>query len=97
MSAPDWSVAGLPVSFERRRFVVGIAAGAVGLATASLLPSAGRAAVAPGIAASGAGRLDDWSVDDVCGLYPRYSAPIGFGRPRPGAHAVEPADPQLAR
>lgn len=93
MSTPGaiWSISGLPVSLDRRRFVIGLAAG---LATVKLVPATARAAVAPGLAVSGE-TIGDWSIDDVWGLYPRYSAPIGFGRPR-AAVPPAPADPQLA-
>lgn len=95
MSRAEWKLSGVPVSFGRRRFVIGLGAGAAGLAAAKLIPATAEA-VAPGITASG-GRLSDWSIDDVWGLYPRYSAPIGFGRPREREPALaEAADAQLA-
>lgn len=97
MSRGEWSVEGLPVSFARRRFVIGLGAGAAGLATAKLIPARAEAAVAPGLAASG-GALAEEALEEVWGHRPAYAAPIGFGRPR-GAGAVaaaEALDPQLA-
>lgn len=92
----SWRVSGLPVAFDRRRFVIGLGIGAAGLATARLVPGASASAVAPGIAARGE-RLDAGAGDDVWGPAPGYSAPIGFGRPRHGKMPPAPPvdDPQL--
>jgi hypothetical protein len=39
------------------------------------------------------GLLDDWTIDDMWGVYPRYADPIGFGRvppePRPAVAAED--------
>lgn len=90
------SVYGLPVSLERRRFIVALAGGAAGIATARLVPAASAAAVAPGIEARGE-RLDAATGDGVWGPAPGYAAPIGFGRPRHGSVPPPPPvdDPQL--
>jgi hypothetical protein len=58
---------------DRRGFVV--AAGAA--VAVAYLPAAVLAAQAAEPA-----KLVDWHIDDMWGVYPRPSEPIGFGRPR---------------
>lgn len=76
---------------DRRELLIGagaaIAVAALPAAIAAELPRAGGAlAVAP---------LADWHVDDMWGVYPRPSEPIGYGRPQGDGErlaAVHPAD-----
>jgi hypothetical protein len=65
-------------TFDRRELIVG--AGAI--AAAACLPVA--LAVAPPAVSETASRatLTDWHIDDMWGVYPRPSEPIGYGRPR---------------
>ena len=63
---------------DRREFIV--AAGAIAVAYAPLAAIV-QAAAAPANAAQPV-LLDDWTIDDMWGVYPRYSEPIGYGRPR---------------
>jgi hypothetical protein len=62
-------------AFDRREFIV--AAGAIAVAYA---PLAAMAQVAAPLAHPVL--LEDWTIDDMWGVYPRYSEPIGYGRPR---------------
>jgi hypothetical protein len=77
--------------FARREFIAG--AGAV--AAVACLPVA-LATTAPAVGdATPCATLADWHVDDMWGVYPRPSEPIGFGRPRGDGEpiaAVHPAD-----
>lgn len=77
----DWNL-------NRRVFVSGIA-GAAGVA---LVPMPSLVAATPVAAAVTGPKLADWTVDDVCGLYPRYSQAIGYGRPAAGHGPAEPLD-----
>jgi hypothetical protein len=84
-------------TFDRREFIVGAAA----LAAAACLPVA-LATAAPAVgAAAPQATLADWHIDDMWGVYPRPSEPIGFGRPRGDGDertplaAVQPADLQF--
>jgi hypothetical protein len=76
---------------DRREFVVG----AGGALVATFLPVA-IAGAAPDVGAvAPSATLDDWHVDDMWGVYPRPSEPIGYGRPRGDGEllaAVHPAD-----
>ena len=64
-------------TIDRREFIV--SAGA--LAVAASLPVA-LAAAAPAVGdATPRATLTDWHVDDMWGVYPRPSEPIGYGRP----------------
>ena len=64
-------------SFARRDFIVGAGA----LAAAACLPVA-LAAAEPTVGdATPRATLADWHVDDMWGVYPRPSEPIGYGRP----------------
>ena len=80
------------MTLDRREFIV--AAGAIAVAytpiavaaqTASL-PAAGAAAVL----------LDDWTIDDMWGVYPRPHEAIGFGRPREDDELRAALDPVVA-
>jgi hypothetical protein len=81
-------------TFNRRELIA--AAGA--LAAASCLPVS-LAAAAPAVGAATAhARLADWHSDDMWGVYPRPSEPIGSGRPHGDGEliaAVHPADLQF--
>jgi len=61
---------------DRREFIVGAGA----LAAAAYLPVALGASPQIGSTAPRA-TLTDWHVDDMWGVYPRPSEPIGYGRP----------------
>lgn len=80
--------------FDRREFIA--ATGAV--AAAACLPVA-RAAAEPAVGgAEPRVMLADWHVDDMWGVYPRPSEPIGYGRPHGDgelAAAVAAADLQF--
>ncbi len=56
------------------------------MAHAASLPAAGAAAVL----------LDDWTIDDMWGVYPRPSEPIGYGRPREDGELRAAPDPVVA-
>jgi hypothetical protein len=84
-------------TFDRRELIV--AAGT--LAAAACLPVA-LAAAAPSVgAATPRATLTDWHIDDMWGVYPRPSEPIGYGRPRGDGDeratlaSVQPADWQF--
>lgn len=63
-------------TFDRRELIIG--AGAVALASA--LPVA-FAAAEPAVGdATPRAMLTDWHIDDMWGVYPRPSEPIGYGR-----------------
>lgn len=80
--------------FDRREFIV--TAGAA--AAAACLPVA-LAAAAPEVGeTTQQAKLADWTIDDMWGVYPRPSEPIGYGRPRGDGEslaAVHPADWQF--
>jgi hypothetical protein len=79
------------MAFDRREFIV--AAGTA--AAAACLPVALAVASPPVGAATPRAVLEDWHVDDMWGVYPRPSEPIGYGRPHGDgelAAAVHPAD-----
>ena len=64
-------------SLDRREFI----AGAGAAATAVCLPVT-LAIAAPSVGGtSPSAALADWHVDDMWGVYPRPSEPIGYGRP----------------
>ena len=79
---------------DRREFV----AGAASVAAAAWLPVA-LAAAAPQVgSAAPSATLGDWHIDDMWGVYPRPSEPIGYGRPRGDGELVamvQPADLQF--
>jgi hypothetical protein len=81
-------------SLDRREFI----AGAGALAAAACLPAA-LVAAPPSVGnATPRGTLDDWHVDDMWGVYPRPSEPIGYGRPHGDGEllaSVNPADLQF--
>jgi TAT (twin-arginine translocation) pathway-exported protein len=81
-------------SFDRRDFIAG--AGAV--AAVAFLPVA-LATPAPAVGdAVPRATLADWHVDDMWGVYPRPSEPIGYGRPHGDGElvaAVAAADRQF--
>jgi hypothetical protein len=79
-------------SLDRREFIVAV--GAVAVAYAPLVALAQTVSPAAPSAAAPA-FLEDWTIDDMWGVYPRPSEPIGFGRPRGDGErvaAVHPAD-----
>ena len=65
-------------TLDRREFIAG--AGAV--AAAACLPVALATATPDLGAAAPTATLTDWHIDDMWGVYPRPSEPIGYGRPR---------------
>ena len=79
---------------DRRAFIA--AAGAV--AAVAGLPVA-LAAAEPAVGdATPLATLADWHIDDMWGVYPRPSEPIGYGRPQGDGEllaAVHPADLQF--
>jgi len=71
-------------TFDRRELIIG--AGAVALASA--LPVA-FAAAEPAVGdATPRAMLTDWHIDDMWGVYPRPSEPIGYGRPHGDGEVV---------
>jgi hypothetical protein len=82
-------------TLDRRELIVG--AGAVVLAAS--LPLALAAAEPPVGDATPHATLTDWHIDDMWGVYPRPSEPIGYGRPHGDGDLVAAAaavDVQLA-
>ena len=82
------------VTLDRRELM----AGAGALAAAGCLPVALAIAAPPVGAAAPIATLGDWHVDDMWGVYPRPSEPIGYGRPHGDGHllaTVAPADLQF--
>jgi len=79
---------------DRREFVAGAAA----VAAVACLPIA-LATAAPAVGdATPRATLTDWHIDDMWGVYPRPSEPIGYGRQRGDGElvaAVQPADLQF--
>jgi hypothetical protein len=64
-------------TFDRRELIIG--AGAI--AAAACLPVA-LAVAAPAVGETAPrATLTDWHIDDMWGVYPRPSEPIGYGRP----------------
>jgi hypothetical protein len=79
---------------DRREFIVmaGAAAAVVCLPVAFAVATPAVGEVIP------QATLADWSIDDMWGVYPRPSEPIGYGRPRGDGEslaAVHPADRQF--
>jgi len=71
-------------TFDRRELIIG--AGAVALASA--LPVV-FAAAEPAVGdATPRAMLTDWHIDDMWGVYPRPSEPIGYGRPHGDGEVV---------
>ena len=88
-------MSGQPVtSLDRREFMV--TAGAA--AAAACLPVA-LAVASPAVGdATPHAQLADWTIDDMWGVYPRPSEPIGYARPHGDGElhaAVQPADWQF--
>lgn len=84
-------------TLDRRDFIVGAGAAAA----AACLPVA-LATRAPSVGtATPRATLTDWHIDDMWGVYPRPSEPIGYGRPRGDGDdraalaALQPADWQF--
>ncbi|RPI63615.1 MAG: hypothetical protein EHM50_02020 [Lysobacterales bacterium] len=81
-------------SFDRREFIAGVGA----LALAAGLPVA-LAAAEPAVGdVTPRATLTDWHIDDMWGVYPRPSEPIGYGRPHGDGElvaSVHPADLQF--
>ena len=80
--------------FDRREFIAG--AGAATLT--ACLPIAGATAEPAVGEAPPRATLTDWHIDDMWGVYPRPSEPIGYGRPQGDGEllaAVHPADLQF--
>ena len=76
-------------TLDRREFIV-----AAGAATAAVcLPLALAVASPPVGAATPRAVLEDWHVDDMRGVYPRPSEPIGYGRPHGDGELVAAAVP----
>ena len=63
---------------DRREFIIGVGATVV----ASALPLALSVAAPSTGNATPRAQLADWHIDDMWGVYPRPSEPIGYGRPR---------------
>ncbi|HEY3518511.1 MAG TPA: hypothetical protein VGL98_15790 [Gammaproteobacteria bacterium] len=71
-------------TFDRREFIVGAGA----LTAVAYLPVA-LAAAEPAVGASSPrATLTDWHIDDMWGVYPRPSEPIGYGRPHGDGEVV---------
>jgi hypothetical protein len=71
-------------TFDRREFIVG--AGALAIA-ASVPVALAVAEPAVGDATPRASQTD-WHIDDMWGVYPRPSEPIGYGRPHGDGEAI---------
>ena len=71
-------------TFDRRELIVGAGA----LAIVASLPVALAAAAPAAGAATPKATLADWHIDDMWGVYPRPSEPIGFGRPHGDGEAL---------
>jgi hypothetical protein len=81
-------------SLDRREFI----AGAGALAAAACLPLALAKASSSAGNATPRATLGDWHIDDMWGVYPRPSEPIGYGRPHGDGEllaSVQPADLQF--
>jgi len=71
-------------TFDRRDFIVGVGA----VAVTACLPVA-LAVAEPAIGdVTPRATLTDWHVDDMWGVYPRPSEPIGYGRPHGDGEVV---------
>lgn len=69
----------MPRSLDRREFIsMSSAAAAV-----ALLPLPSLVVAGPVANAVTGPLLNDWTIDDMFGVYPRYAQAIGFGRPAP--------------
>ncbi len=76
-------------TLDRREFI----ASAGALAASACLPIA-LMAVEPAVGdATPRATLADWHVDDMWGVYPRPSEPIGYGRPHGDGELVAAAHP----
>jgi hypothetical protein len=78
-------------TLDRREFIVSASA----LAASACLPVALVAAEPAVGGAQPRATLTDWHVDDMWGVYPRPSEPIGYGRPHGDGEpvaAVAPVD-----
>jgi hypothetical protein len=83
-----------PLTIDRRSFLgsVGMMAGAA-VAT-SLVPLSAVHAVPVGeLSLSAAGPSGGWHVDDICGHWPPYAHPIGYGRPHVAVSLAAHAEP----
>jgi hypothetical protein len=78
-------------TLDRREFIV--AAGAMAVAYA---PLAAIAHGEPALLAAQPVLLDDWTIDDMWGVYPRPSEPIGYGRPLGDGEVLAAIDPMDA-
>jgi len=81
-------------TFDRRELIAAAAA----LAAAACLPVSFTAAAPAVGAATPRATLADWHIDDMWGVYPRPSEPIGYSRPHGDGElvaAVHPADLQF--
>jgi hypothetical protein len=81
-------------TLDRRDFI----ASAGALVAVACLPVTFAAAAASVGDATLRATLADWHIDDMWGVYPRPSEPIGYGRPHGDGElvaAVQPADLQL--
>jgi hypothetical protein len=77
----------MSTTVDRRDFI----AGAGALAAVACLPVA-IAAAAPAVGdLTPRATLADWHIDDMCGVYPRPSEPIGYGRPHGDGELVATA------
>ncbi len=78
---------------DRREFICKATLVAGGIAVTAAMPwPGGRAAGEPL-----GSLLDDWTIDDQWGAYPRYADPIGFGRRAEGGRdALAAAEPLAA-
>ena len=79
------------IALDRREFI----AGAGALTAVACLPIALAAAEPPVGDTAPRATLADWHVDDMWGVYPRPSEPIGYGRPHGDGElvaGVHPAD-----
>jgi hypothetical protein len=77
-------------NLDRREFIVAVGAVAVAyVPIESIVQAASAPANTPAVL------LDDWTIDDMWGVYPRPSEPIGYGRPGGGGEvlaAIAPVD-----
>jgi hypothetical protein len=81
-------------TLDRREFIA--SAGAVAVAASLPIALAAAEPIVGDVAPRAT--LADWHIDDMWGVYPRPSEPIGFGRPREDGElvaAVHPADLQF--
>jgi hypothetical protein len=81
-------------TLDRRELIAGVGA----LATVACFPVALAAAKSAVGDATPRATLADWHIDDMWGVFPRPSEPIGYGRPRGDGElvaGVHPADWQF--